>query len=69
MHQCLVQWVGDKIEIVPGDLLMSSHRQRQTPMRELGVFEEKFGKRISLRLPIMKFHRSKQSILKMVFNG
>jgi len=19
MHQCLVQWVGDKIEIVPGD--------------------------------------------------
>jgi hypothetical protein len=19
MHQCLVQWVGDKIEVVPGD--------------------------------------------------
>jgi len=69
MHQCLVQWVGDKIEIFPGILLMSSHRQRQIPMRRLGVFQEKFGKRISSKLPIMRFHRSKQSVLTRSFNG
>ena len=50
-------------------LLMLSHRQRQTPTKELGVFQEKFGKRIFSKLPIMKFHRSKQSVLMKVFNG
>jgi len=48
---------------------MLLHRQRQTPMNGLGVFQEKLGKMIFSRLPIMKFHRSKQSVLMKVFNG
>jgi hypothetical protein len=69
MHQCLVQWVGDKIEIVLGDSSYVIASQRQTPMKELGVFQEKFGRKIFSRLLIMKFHRSKQSVLMKVFNG
>ena len=38
-------------------------------MKELGVFQEKLGKKISSKLPIMKFHRSKQSVLMKSFNG
>jgi len=69
-HQCLVQWVGDKIEIVPGDFLhMLLHRQRQILMRGPGAFQEKFGRRIFSKLPITKFHRSKQSVLMTSFNG
>ena len=48
---------------------MSLHRQKQIPMKGLGVSREKFGKRISSKLPIMKFHRSKQSVLMKSFNG
>ena len=48
---------------------MLLHRQKQTPTKELGVFQERFWKEISSRLPIMKFHRSKQSVLTKVFNG
>jgi len=61
IHQCLVQWVGDKIEIVPGDSSYVSHRQMQILMKGPGASQERFGRRISLKLPIMKFHRSKQS--------
>jgi len=68
MHQCLVQWVGDKIEIVPRDSSYVIASARQIPMRELDVSQEKFGRKNSSKLPIMKFHRSKQSVL-MSFNG
>ena len=69
MHQCLVQWAGDKIEIVPGILHTSLHRQRQILMKRPDVFQGKFGIRTFSKLPIMKFHRSKQSVLMKSFNG
>jgi len=48
---------------------MSSHQQRRILMKGPGASREKFGKKISSRLPIMKFHRSKQSVLMRSFNG
>jgi len=48
---------------------MSLHRQGQILMREPDAFQEKFGRKISSRLPIMKFHRAKQSVLMRNFNG
>jgi len=47
---------------------MSLHRRNQTPMSGPGAYEERFGRNISSRLPIMKFHRSKQSVLMKSFN-
>ena len=38
-------------------------------MKRLGVFQEKLERRIFSRLPITRFHRSKQSVLMKVFNG
>jgi len=38
-------------------------------MKELGAFRERFGRKISSKLPIKKFDRSKQSILMRSFNG
>ena len=69
MHQCLVQWEVTRSKLSREILPMLLHRQRQTPMKELGVFQEKFGKKISSKLPIMKFRRSKQSVLMKSFNG
>jgi len=48
---------------------MSLHQQWQILMKGLDVFHEKFGRRIFSKLPIMKFHRSKQSVLMKGFNG
>jgi len=48
---------------------MSSHRQKQIPMKGPGASQERFERRISSKLPIMKFHRSKQSVLMRSFNG
>jgi len=48
---------------------MSLHQQSLILMREPDVFQEKFRRRIFSRLPIMRFHRSKQSVLMKSFNG
>jgi len=48
---------------------MSLHRQSRILMRGPDVFQGKFGRRIFSRLPIMKFHRFKQSVLMKSFNG
>jgi len=69
MHQCLVQWVGDKIEIVPGDSSYVIASAEADTYEELGVFQGKFGRKTFSRFPIMKLHRSKQSVLMKVFNG
>ena len=69
MHQCLVQWVGDKIEIVREILLMSSHWQKQILMKGLGPSQERLVRKIFSKLLIMKFHRSKHSFLMRGFNG
>ena len=50
-------------------LLISSHRQNQILISGLNAYQEKLGKKSSLELLIMKFHRSKQSVLKKRFNG
>jgi len=48
---------------------MSSHRQKQILMKGPDAFQVRFGKRIFSKLPIMKFHRSKQSVMTKSFNG
>jgi len=48
---------------------MLLHRQRQILMKGSGASQEKFGRKTSSKLPIMKFHRSKQSVLMKSFNG
>jgi len=48
---------------------MSLHRQNQILMIGPNASHGKFGQKIFSRLPIMKFHRSKQSVLMRNFNG
>jgi len=48
---------------------MLLHRQRQTPTKELGVFQEKFGKKDFLKVADYEIPPSKQSVLMRVFNG
>jgi hypothetical protein len=50
-------------------LLISLHRQNQIRMSEPNAYQEKFGRKSFSELLIMKFHRSKQSVLKRSFNG
>jgi len=69
MHQCRVQWVGDKIEVVPGDSSYILHRQNQILMNGPSAYQEKLVRKISSKLLIMRFHRSKQSVLMKSFNG
>jgi len=71
MHQCLVQWIGDKIEIVLGDssYVIASAEVDTYEKTRCDAFQERFGRRIFSKLLIMKFHRSKQSVLMRGFNG
>ena len=48
---------------------MSLHRQSQILTRGLDAFQGKFGRKIFSKLLIVKFHRSKQSVLMKSFNG
>ena len=50
MHQCLVQWVGDKLKLSQEILRTSLHRQRQILTKRPDVFREKFGRMISSKL-------------------
>ena len=69
MHQCLVQWEVTRLKLSPGILHMSLHRQSQILMRRLDTFQGMFGRKIFSKLPIMKFHRSMQSVQMKNFNG
>jgi len=69
MHQCLVQWVGDKIEIVLGDSSYVIASAEADTYERTRCISGRFGKRIFSKLPIMRFHRSKQSVLIKSFNG
>jgi len=56
MHQCFVQWVGDKIEIVPRDSsYVIATAESDTYERTRCILRE-VGRKISSRLPIMRFH-------------
>jgi len=55
---------GDQ-DLTKTDMMLKDFEGNVSP----GASQEKFGKRISSRLPIMKFHRSKQSVLMENFNG
>ena len=69
MHHCLVQWVGDKIEIVVGDSSYDrASAEADTYERTRCILGEIWEKDFS-KLPIMKFHRSKQLVLTRSFNG
>jgi hypothetical protein len=61
--------LGIRLKLSLVILLTSSHQQNQILMSESNANQEKFGKKSSLELLIMKFHRSKQSVLKKSFNG
>jgi len=69
MHQCLAQWVGDKIEVVHGDSSYIIASAESDTYEQPNAYQEKLGRSCSSKFPIMKFHRSKQSVLKMSFNG
>jgi len=56
MHQCLVQWVGDKIEIVPGDSSYVIASAEADTYERTRVFQGRLGRKISSKLSIMKFH-------------
>jgi len=47
---------------------MSLHQRKQIPIKGPDAFQERFG-RIFKKLPIMKFHRSKQLVLMKGSNG
>ena len=69
MHQCLVQWAGDKIEIVPGEssyVIASAESDTYERTRCISgeVWENDF-----LKVVDYEFHRSKQSVLMKSFNG
>ena len=53
------------LEILPTSL----HRLSQILMSEPGAYQRKPGRKIFSKLLIMRFHRSKQSVLMMNFNG
>jgi hypothetical protein len=61
--------LGIKLKLFLVILLISSHRKNQILMNKPNAYQEKFGKKSYSRLPIIKFHRSKQSVLKKNFNG
>jgi len=69
MHQCLVQWVGDKIEIVPGDSSYVIASAESDTYERTRCISGEVWEKIFSRLPIMKFHRSKQLVLMKNFNG
>jgi len=48
---------------------MSLHQPKQILMKGPDAFQERFERRIFSKLSIMKFHRSKQSVLMRSFNG
>jgi hypothetical protein len=50
-------------------LLTSSYWQNQILMSEPNAYQEKFWRNSFSELLTMKFHRSKQSVLKRNFNG
>jgi hypothetical protein len=50
-------------------LLISLHRQNKILMSEPNAYQEKFERKSSSELLIMKFYRSKQSVLRRSFNG
>ena len=52
-----------KLRLFLGILPTSLHRQNQILTNELSVYQERLGRKISSKLPIMRFHQSKQSVL------
>ena len=59
MHQCLVEWVGDKIEIVPGDssyIIASAETDTYEKTRcILGeVWEKDFLKVVDYEIPLIQ---------------
>ena len=69
MHQCLVQWIGDKIEVVSGDSSYIIASAESDTYERTKCISGEVWEKSSLELLIMKFHRSKQSVLKKNFNG
>ena len=58
-----------RLKLSPVILLTSSHRQNQILMSERGACQEKLARKSFSGLLIMKFHRSKHSVLTKSFNG
>ena len=59
MHQCLVQWIGDKIEFVPGDssyIIASaeSDTYEQTKCISREVWEKEFLRVVDYEIPAIQ---------------
>ena len=70
MHQCLIQWHGDDVKLVPADKSISI-ATADLVFWELGDFEclARYGKEASLESMMKANSRSKQSALKICFDG
>ena len=71
MHQCLIQWYGDDVELVHADY--SVNITIADPMywelEDFECFSSKLWEKASLRLMMKANSRSKQSALRVCFNG
>jgi hypothetical protein len=56
MHQCLVQWIGDKIEVVPGDSSYIIASAESDTYERTKCISREVWKKSSSKLLIMKFH-------------
>jgi hypothetical protein len=59
MHQCLAKWVGDKIEVVPGDssyifALAESDTYEQTKCISEEVWEKEFLRVAEYEIPLIQ---------------
>ena len=70
MHQCLIQWHGEEVELVRADESMSiaTVDPMYWELETLGVFLASYGKEASLRSEMKANSQSKQSALRVCFN-
>ena len=70
MHQCLIQWHGDDVELVHADdsVSIATTNPMYWKLEDFECFLASYGKEASLR-PMMKANsRSEQSALRVCFN-
>ena len=71
MHQCLIQWYGDDVELVRADESMSIATADPVywELEDFECFSASYGKKASLRSVIKANSQSKQSTLRVCFHG
>ena len=71
MHQCLTQWHGDDVELVHADdsVSIATADPIYWELEDFECFLASYGKEASLRSMMKANSRSKQSALRVCFNG